>query len=42
MSFERLLNNIVQGTFVVIGVVAVFEILYEVWTLSKARRRVLV
>lgn len=42
VAFERLLNNIIQGTFVVIGVVAVFEILYEVWTLSKARRRVLV
>lgn len=39
---ERLLNNIIQVTFVVIGVIAVFEILYEVWTISKARRRVFV
>lgn len=42
VPFERLINNIVQGAFVMIGAVSVFEILYEVWTLSKARRRVLV
>src|SRR5688572_22953056 len=40
-SFERLLNNIVQGTFIVIGVVSVYELLYELWHVSKARRRVL-
>ena len=42
VPLERLLNNIIQVTFVVIGVIAVFEILYEVWTISKARRRVFV
>ena len=41
-SFERLLNNTVQGTFIVIGVLSIYELLYELWHLSKARRRVLV
>ena len=41
-SFERLLNNIVQGTFIVIGILSVYELLYELWQVSKARRRVLV
>jgi hypothetical protein len=41
-SFEQLLNNIVQGTFIVIGVLSIYELLYEVWQVSKARRRVLV
>jgi hypothetical protein len=40
-SFERLLNNIVQGTFIVIGVLSIYELLYELWHISKARRRVL-
>ena len=41
-SFERLLNNTVQLTFIVIGVLSVYELLYELWHISKARRRVLV
>jgi hypothetical protein len=41
-SFERLLNNIVAGTFIVIGVISVYELLYELWQISKARRRVLI
>jgi hypothetical protein len=39
-SFERLLNTIVTGTFVVIGAVSVYELLYELWKVSKGRRRV--
>ena len=41
-SFERLLNNTVQGTFIVIAVISAYELLYELWHISKARRRVLV
>jgi hypothetical protein len=41
-EFERLLNNIVMGTFIVIGVISIYELLYELWKISKARRRVLV
>jgi len=41
-SFERLLNNIVTGTFILIGISSVYELLYELWQVSKARRRVLV
>jgi hypothetical protein len=36
--FERLLNNIVQGTFIVIGVVTVIELLYELWKVIGTRR----
>jgi hypothetical protein len=38
---ERLLNNVVHGTFIVIAAVSVYELLYELWHVSKARRRVL-
>ena len=41
-SFERLLNNIVQGTFIVIGILSVYELIYELRHISTARRRVLV
>jgi hypothetical protein len=41
-GFERLLDNIVAGTFVVIGMISVYELLYELWQISKARRRVLI
>jgi hypothetical protein len=41
-SFERLLNNIVTGTFIVIGILSVYELLYELWKVSKGRRRVFV
>ena len=41
-SFELLLNNIVTGTFIVIGIISAYELLYEVWQLTKARRRALI
>jgi hypothetical protein len=37
-DLERLLNNTVQGTFIVIGVISVYELLYELWHISKVRR----
>jgi hypothetical protein len=39
---ERFLNNIVMGTFIVIGVISIYELLYELWKISTPRRRVLV
>lgn len=39
-SLERLLNNTMTGTFIVIGVISAYELLYELWRVSKARRRV--
>jgi hypothetical protein len=34
---ETLLNNIVTGTFIVIGLLSVYELLYEVWKIRKLR-----
>ncbi len=40
-SFERLLNNIVTGTFIVIGVISAYELIYELWQICRARRPLL-
>jgi hypothetical protein len=37
-GFERFLNNTVQATFIVIGVLSVYELLYELRHISNVRR----